>query len=103
MTAVFRPEPEASAELEAAAQWYEERRSGLGVEFIEAFDSALAQIARWPDVGQLVSGLPSDISARRQPFARFPYHVVYLTWQGVVRVLAVAHDRRKPGYWFSRI
>ncbi len=29
MTSVFRSEPEASAELEAAALWYEARRAGV--------------------------------------------------------------------------
>lgn len=33
MRPAFRPEPEASAELEDAALWYERRRTGLGVEF----------------------------------------------------------------------
>jgi len=103
MTPVFLTEPEAAAELEAAALWYEARRAGLGVEFIEAFDSVLARVGRWPEIGHLVRGLPSDVPARRHPFARFPYHVAYLDWQGAIRVLAVAHDRRKPGYWFSRI
>ena len=103
MTPVFRSEPEASAELEAAAVWYEARRSRLGAEFVEAFDDVLTQVGRWPEIGHLVPGLPSDVPARRHPFARFPYHVAYLNWQGVIRVLAVAHDRRKPGYWFTRI
>ena len=30
---------------------------------------------------------------------RFPYHVVYLEVNDRIRILAVAHDRRKPGYW----
>jgi hypothetical protein len=32
----FRPEPEASAELEHAALWYESQRAGLGHEFLQA-------------------------------------------------------------------
>lgn len=31
-----RPEPEASAELEDAALWYESERTGLGGEFMQA-------------------------------------------------------------------
>ena len=48
MTRPFRTEPEASAELENAAVWYESRRSGLGVEFLEAVDATLDRIARCP-------------------------------------------------------
>lgn len=99
----FRQEPEASAELEDAAVWYESRRLGLGVDFVEAVDLALEQIARWPHIGRRVVGLPNDVPARQCPLNRFPYHVIYMEWEGVIRVLAFAHDSRRPGYWFSRI
>ncbi len=99
----FRAEPEASAELEDAAVWYESRRLGLGLEFVQAVDAALETIAHWPQIGRRVRGVPNDVAARRFPIKRFPYHVVYLEWEGVIRILAFAHDSRKPGYWFSRI
>ena len=103
MTRRFRPEAEASAELEDAAVWYNAQRPGLGLEFVEAVDAALAQIAAWPAIGRPVPGLPEDVPARRFPVHRFPYHIAYLEWHGVIRLLAFAHDRREPGYWFSRI
>ena len=103
MSRRLRPEPEASAEFEDAVRWYESRRAGLGLEFVEAVDAALAILARWPDVGHRVSSVPSDIPARRLTLSRFPYHVVYLDWDGVIRILAFAHDSRKPGYWLSRV
>jgi plasmid stabilization system protein ParE len=103
MTGTFRPEPEASAELEDAALWYEGQRPGLGLELVQAVDRALEQIAGWPQIGRLVPGLPSDLPARTVPVKRFPYHVVYLPWEGALRILAFAHDSREPGYWLSRI
>ncbi len=103
MNRVFRPEPEASAELEDAAVWYNGQRRGLGVEFVEAVDATLDQIARWPQIGRLVPGVPNDVPARRFPVERFPYHIAYLEWDGAIRLLAFAHDRRRPGYWFSRV
>ena len=99
----FRPEVAASAELEDGAVWYNSQRPGLGLEFVEAVDAALAQIAAWPQIGRPVPGLPRDVPARRFPVNRFPYHIAYLEWDGVIRILAFAHDRREPGYWFSRI
>jgi plasmid stabilization system protein ParE len=30
---------------------------------------------------------------------RFPYAVFYEVWGNTVTVLAIAHHRRKPGYW----
>ena len=103
MNRAFRPEPEASAELEDAAVWYSTKRPGLGVEFVEAVDAALSQIARWPQIGRVVPRVPSDVPASRFPIERFPYHVVYLEWDGAIRILAFAHDRRRPGYWLSRL
>ncbi len=102
MTVAFRPEPEASAELENAALWYEGQRAGLGAAFIQAIDLALERIGRWPKSGRKIGGVPADIPARRVPVNRFPYHVAYMEWEGVIRILAIAHDSREPGYWLGR-
>ena len=56
MTRAFRPEPEASAELEDAAVWYDSQRPGLGLEFVQAVDAALDRIAQWPHIGRRVPG-----------------------------------------------
>ena len=52
MIGTFRQEPEASAELEDAALWYERQRPGLGLEFVQAVDAALERIAQWPQIGR---------------------------------------------------
>jgi toxin ParE1/3/4 len=41
--------------------------------------------------------------ARRYIVPNFPYVIFYMEWPGTVRVLAVAHTSRRPGYWKSRI
>jgi hypothetical protein len=89
-------------ELGEAALWYERHRDGLGHEFLEGVDATLEFIARLPEAGPLVPGLPPDLEVRRVPVRRFPFHVVYLDASDVIRVLAFAHDRRSPGYWTSR-
>ena len=99
----LRPEPEASAELEDAALWYERQRLGLGQEFLGAVDETLKRIARWPQIGGRVPDLADDVPARKAPVDRFPYHIVYFEWEGIIRILAFAHDRREPGYWLSRM
>ena len=43
MNPAFRQEPEASAELEDAALWYEGQRLQLGLEFVQAVDHALGK------------------------------------------------------------
>jgi toxin ParE1/3/4 len=98
-----RFEDEAEAEYRAAGRWYEERRVGLGLDFLDAVDATLDQIVRAPHAGAPVRRLPPDLPVRSAPVRRFPYHVVYLEVETTIRVLAVAHDRRKPGYWKSRL
>lgn len=40
---------------------------------------------------------------RRASLTRFPYKVIYLDLDGRVEILAVSHNRRRPGYWTGRI
>ena len=47
--------------------------------------------------------LPTELPVRRFAVKRFPYHVFYLEAPLEIRILAVAHDRRKPGYWKNRL
>jgi len=103
VTIRFRIEPEASAELGEAALWYERQRQGLGGEFLEAVDEALEFVGRFPRAGAPVLNVPPELPVRRVPVKRFPFHVVYLALSDVIRVLAIAHDSRLPGYWHSRI
>lgn len=98
-----RFEDEADVEYRLAGRWYEERREHLGIEFFDAVDAAIKQILEMPRAGNLVPGVPSDLPVRRRAVTRFPYHVIYLETATDIRILAVAHDRRKPGYWRERL
>ncbi|HEY6320098.1 MAG TPA: type II toxin-antitoxin system RelE/ParE family toxin [Thermoanaerobaculia bacterium] len=95
-------EAEARQELGDAARWYEDHRLGLGQRFLGAVEATLDRLAVFPAAGTPVPYVSSDLAARRIPVERFPYHVVYLETQDAIRVLAVAHNRRKPGYWLGR-
>ena len=85
-----------------AARWYETHRAGLGTEFLEAVGTAVARLAEIPRMGSLVPGV-SDQAIRRRPVRRFPYHVVYIELLDRLQILAIAHDRRRPGYWVGRL
>ncbi|HTT92191.1 MAG TPA: type II toxin-antitoxin system RelE/ParE family toxin [Acidimicrobiales bacterium] len=95
--------PDASTELSQAARWYEQRRAGLGVRFLVAVDVAVRSAVHWPQSGAPVRGVREELQLRRLRVDRFPYHLVYLVADDVIHVLAVAHDRRRPGYWRSRV
>ena len=98
-----RFEEEADAEYRLAGRYYEERREHLGIEFLDAVDATIDHIFELPRAGTLVPGLPAGLPVRRRAVARFPYHVIYLETSAAIRILAVAHDRRKPDYWRDRL
>jgi plasmid stabilization system protein ParE len=90
------------AETAEAARWYEAHRPGLGVDFLEALDDVVTRIAEMPRMGSPVPGV-GDKAIRRLAVRRFPYHVIYLEVPDRLQILAIAHDRRRPGYWVGRV
>ncbi len=87
-------------ELRAAASWYEAQRAGLGDAFLDAVDRAFIAVTSRPRSFPLWAG--SRI-ARKATVERFPYLVVFAIRNAdTLRVLAVAHARRRPGYWKHR-
>jgi len=98
-----RFDDEADAEYRFAGRWYEARREHLGIDFLDAVDATINQIVAMPQAGPKVSRLPADLIVRRRAVTRFPYHVVYMEMATHIRILAIAHDRRRPGYWKDRL
>jgi len=90
--------PEAWAEFEAADDWYRERSPEASVRFLSAVYDALETIAVWPE-----SWPPYHYGTRRFILHRFPFSVVYLDRPSSVNVVAIAHHKRKPGYWKDRL
>ena len=86
-----------------AGRWYDARQVGLCFEFFDEVDAAVRRVLDFPRLGVRVPRLPLDLPVRRLAVARFPYHLIYLEPTEVLRVLAIAHDRRKPGYWKKRL
>ena len=88
---------EAAADAEQAAEWYEERRRGLGGEFTRAVRAALAGIARQPLRFPVATG-----EVRRARVRRFPYVIFFVPELERTIVLAILHGRRDPQVWRSR-
>jgi toxin ParE1/3/4 len=85
---------EALAEAQAAYDWYSAQDSAAAEAFIDELDHAFDQIRAFPNVaGSHTSG------TRRYVMRRFPFTVIYRERQLIVEVVAIAHGRRKPGYW----
>lgn len=95
-------DPEASLELDQAARWYEDHRSGLGSDFLRASGRTIERLAEQRVLGLRIPTLDRSSLVRRAAVPRFPYQIVFEVIDGVLLVLAVAHDRQRPRYWVGR-
>lgn len=97
-----RLHPEADVEYVEALMYLEAQREGYGERFEAEVEATLDRIRAFPHSGAPVDGCPRDVEARAFPLRRFRYTLmVVLETEGPV-VYAVAHQNRRPGYWFDR-
>jgi toxin ParE1/3/4 len=89
--------PEAAIEFEEAAAFYESKVAGLGKSFSAEVERTVGFIQEFPDAGASV-----NTNLRRVLVDRFPYAIVYQRTVDSVVIIAVAHQRRRPGYWRGR-
>jgi len=88
---------QAQVDVDQAANWYEHRRLGLGLRFLDELDYVLTRVTAAPF--QFPSIQPG---VRRALLHRFPYSVYFLTGDDEIEVIAVLHQRRHPDTWRSR-
>lgn len=94
---------EAEAELDDAATWYDDRSEGLGDEFMDVAREAMALVVDSPETWPLWPGALARLPPiRRFRLPRFPYAIAYQAFPGLLVVLAIVHERRKPLYWVGR-
>lgn len=88
----------ARREANLATVWYAERSISAARRFrddlLTAFSSAAESPLRYP---AYLHG------TRRVVLRRFPYFIVFFDWQDEVYIVAVAHAKRRPGYWKKRV
>lgn len=90
--------PEAESDLREAAEYYRERAgTALAQAFLAEFEHSIHLLLQHPMLG--ASWLHGK---RRLVMKHFPYAVIYTAAAQEIRVLAVAHQSRRPGYWRKR-
>lgn len=89
--------PDAESEMNEAAEFLNHESPGLGLAFLSAVEGAVDQIQSCPEAAPLIGS-----RVRRKLVLKFPYTVVYSVRKMQIRILAVAHQKRRPYYWRSR-
>ena len=89
----FSFHPAARDELNAEVDYYEECAEGLGYDFLEEVYATIGRILTYP-----YAWTETSSRSRRCLTERFPYAVIYQIKTDHVRIIAVAHSHRRPGY-----
>jgi toxin ParE1/3/4 len=89
---------EAERELIDGALFYaREGNAELGLAFVAEFERALGLLCDHPRLGPVWRG-----TTRRFLLQRFPYGIIYQVKSDEIRVIALAHQSRRPEYWRGR-
>lgn len=89
---------EAVDEADAAYEWYDEQRAGLGEEFLEALLKQLDDIRTRPEGWPVLYR-----KIRASPMRRFPYVIYYRILPDRINIVAIQHGHRSPRAWRSRV
>ena len=89
---------EAEEELRDAVRYYEHQQPGLGEKFAIQIREEVALAVEEP-----MNGSPFEEGTRRRSLGRFPYSIIYLPDRFPIMIVAVMHQRRRPGYWLDRL
>lgn len=89
--------PLARQEAEVATRWYLDRSHVAADRFIDEMRLASRAILAAP-----LRHAAYLHGTRRYLLKKFPYLVIFRVTDETIRILAVAHGRRRPGYWKGR-
>ncbi len=95
--ASYRLIAEAQNELRSGMLFYEYQHFSLGKDFVLEIRRLCRHISENPLLGSEIGP-----AVRRRLVRRFPYAILYAIESSEIVVLAIAHQRRRPGYWTSR-
>jgi toxin ParE1/3/4 len=89
---------DARSEMAESARYYEDRVSGLGYAFTDDVENSLLFVTEHPESCEQVSN-----NLRRKVLSRFPYSLIYAVETDRIRIMAIAHHKRRPEYWRYRL
>lgn len=86
--------PAAAQELLEHAKFYAAAAPSLAAEFLGSIESAIHRIQAFP-----LAGPENTHGVRKAAVRRFPFVIHYEVHPGKIWIVALAHQRRNPGYW----
>ena len=89
---------EASIELLDTVNYYENICSGLGLDFKREVEKAIGLITLFPEICSTCND-----KTQRMSIHRFPYQIIFFSYQDILWIIAVAHHKRFPEYWKNRL
>ena len=89
---------DALIEAEEAARWYAQRSPTAAAGFASELEAAAQAITETPNTWPAY-----DHDTRRFLLRRYPYSLIYRVETARLVIVAVAHGRRRPGYWKQRL
>jgi len=90
----FKISSAASQEIKSAVEFYSNQGQDLALAFLDDFDKVCRLISDYPEIGSQI-----EYGNRKVVFQSYPHSVIYRVEGELIYVLAVGHQRRKPGYW----
>jgi len=87
----------ARAEFDEAFHWYAERSGDAALSFAAEVELAIGKLAA--DPGRFP---PTYAGCQQCLLHRFPYSIVFHRSAGKISIVAIAHAKRRPGYWTHR-
>jgi plasmid stabilization system protein ParE len=94
----LRIQSQAQEEINEAFEWYFKRSPEAADAFLTEVGASLKQIASHPQQYPVFTK-----NTRRRVLEGFPYSVIFQEKADLILVVAVAHAKRRPGYWKARI
>jgi plasmid stabilization system protein ParE len=88
----------AEAEANEAIAYLDEQRTGLGDRFEQDLLATVTLVSQHPFSGKAISDIVRQLRLRT-----FPYNIIYVVDGDEIVIVAVAHHRRRPGYWRGRL
>ncbi|NTU50337.1 MAG: type II toxin-antitoxin system RelE/ParE family toxin [Desulfobulbaceae bacterium] len=90
--------PEADEEFREAIRYYQKEAPGVGLKFLAEVRRGVTFITENP-----FAAVPVGSGIRRKVLNHFPYSLLYAVESELVVIVAVAHQKRRPRYWRSRL